>query len=157
MRGHDTSQTQAVEQCAADSDTRPRSQQQAPVRQGGIDSSDMYQTLMTNVRTPRSYVPSHTQARRIVPPSLTASHLQVGLDSSFDVAAFAKRYLEEGGFGVLMLVASTLLDKRYVDRTHVVVRRTAVQRLRIGTLGISGGRWLTGPLRDARRFPSTRL
>jgi hypothetical protein len=73
------------------------------------------------------------------------------------VAAFAKRYLEEGGFGVLMLVASTLLDKRYVDRTHVVVRRTAVQRLRIGTLGISGGRWLTGPLRDARRFPSTRL
>jgi hypothetical protein len=28
---------------------------------------------------------------------------------------------------------------------------------RIVTLGISGGRWLTRPFRDARRFPSTRL
>jgi hypothetical protein len=34
---------------------------------------------------------------------------------------------------------------------------TAVQKLRIVALGISGGRSLTGPLRDARRFPSTRL
>jgi hypothetical protein len=33
---------------------------------------------------------------------------------------------------------------------------SAVKKLRIVTLGISGGRWLTGPLRDARRFPSTR-
>jgi hypothetical protein len=33
---------------------------------------------------------------------------------------------------------------------------TAMKRLRIVTVGISGGRSLTGPLRDARRFPSTR-
>jgi hypothetical protein len=33
---------------------------------------------------------------------------------------------------------------------------TAMQKLRIVTLGISGGRSLTTPLRDARRFPSTR-
>jgi hypothetical protein len=32
----------------------------------------------------------------------------------------------------------------------------AMQKLRIGPFGISGGRWLTPPLRDARRFPSTR-
>jgi hypothetical protein len=31
-----------------------------------------------------------------------------------------------------------------------------MQKLRIVTSGISGGRSLTGPLRDARRFPSTR-
>jgi hypothetical protein len=31
---------------------------------------------------------------------------------------------------------------------------TATTKLRIGTLGISGGRSLTGPFRDARRFPS---
>jgi hypothetical protein len=31
------------------------------------------------------------------------------------------------------------------------------EKLRIGTLGISGGRSLTRPFRDARRFPSTRL
>jgi hypothetical protein len=30
-------------------------------------------------------------------------------------------------------------------------------KLRIVTIGISGGGSLTGPLRDARRFPSTRL
>jgi hypothetical protein len=30
-----------------------------------------------------------------------------------------------------------------------------MQKLRIVTLGISGGRSLTGPLRDARRFSST--
>jgi hypothetical protein len=34
---------------------------------------------------------------------------------------------------------------------------TAMQKLRIVTLGISGGRALTRPFRDARRFPSTRL
>ena len=33
---------------------------------------------------------------------------------------------------------------------------TMQKKLRIVTLGISGGRSLTGPLRDARRFPSTR-
>jgi hypothetical protein len=33
---------------------------------------------------------------------------------------------------------------------------TAMSKLRIVTLGISGGRSLTRPLRDARRFPSTR-
>jgi hypothetical protein len=32
----------------------------------------------------------------------------------------------------------------------------ARKQLRIVTLGVSGGRSLTGPLRDARRFPSTR-
>jgi hypothetical protein len=32
----------------------------------------------------------------------------------------------------------------------------ATNKLRIVTLGISGGRSLTGPFRDARRFPSTR-
>jgi hypothetical protein len=32
-----------------------------------------------------------------------------------------------------------------------------MHKLRIVTVGISGGRSLTGPLRDARRFPSTRL
>jgi hypothetical protein len=31
-----------------------------------------------------------------------------------------------------------------------------MKKLRIVTLGISGGGWLTGPFRDARRFPSTR-
>jgi hypothetical protein len=31
------------------------------------------------------------------------------------------------------------------------------KQLRIVTLGISGGRSLTRPFRDARRFPSTRL
>jgi hypothetical protein len=31
-----------------------------------------------------------------------------------------------------------------------------IKKLRIVTLGIPGGRWLTRPLRDARRFPSTR-
>jgi hypothetical protein len=36
------------------------------------------------------------------------------------------------------------------------VPRTATKKLRIATLGISGGRSLTGPFRDARRFPSTR-
>jgi hypothetical protein len=34
---------------------------------------------------------------------------------------------------------------------------TAVKKSRIGTLGVSGGRALTRPLRDARRFPSPRL
>jgi hypothetical protein len=33
---------------------------------------------------------------------------------------------------------------------------TPMQKLRIVTLGISGARSLTGPLRDDRRFPSTR-
>ena len=33
---------------------------------------------------------------------------------------------------------------------------TAMQKLRIVILGISGGRSLTRPIRDARRFPSTR-
>jgi hypothetical protein len=33
---------------------------------------------------------------------------------------------------------------------------TAMQKLQIVTLGISGGRSLTGPFRDARRLPSTR-
>jgi hypothetical protein len=36
-------------------------------------------------------------------------------------------------------------------------RWTAMQTLRIVTSGISGGRSLTRPFRDARRFPSTRL
>jgi hypothetical protein len=34
--------------------------------------------------------------------------------------------------------------------------RTAMNKLRIVTIGILGGGSLTGPLRDARRFPSTR-
>jgi hypothetical protein len=38
----------------------------------------------------------------------------------------------------------------------VLTSYTAIQKLRIVTLGISGGRSLTGPLRDARRFPSPR-
>jgi hypothetical protein len=33
----------------------------------------------------------------------------------------------------------------------------AMQKLRIVTCGISGGRSLTRPFRDARRFPSTQL
>ena len=33
-------------------------------------------------------------------------------------------------------------------------QRTAMQKLRIVTVGISGGRALTRPFRDARRFPS---
>ena len=36
-------------------------------------------------------------------------------------------------------------------------RHTAMQKLRIVTIGISGGRSLTGPFRDARRFPSTTM
>jgi hypothetical protein len=36
------------------------------------------------------------------------------------------------------------------------VRPTAMQKLRIVTWGFSGGRSLTRPFRDARRFPSTR-
>ena len=32
-----------------------------------------------------------------------------------------------------------------------------MEKLRVVTCGISGGRWLTGPFRDALRFPSTRL
>jgi hypothetical protein len=40
-------------------------------------------------------------------------------------------------------------------RKQLLVCRTAM-KLRIGTLGIAGGRSLTGPLRGARRFPSTR-
>jgi hypothetical protein len=36
------------------------------------------------------------------------------------------------------------------------VTHTAMHKLRIVTLGISGGRWLTRPLHDARRFASTR-
>jgi hypothetical protein len=36
-------------------------------------------------------------------------------------------------------------------------RNTAMREMRIVTLGITGGRSLTGPLRDARRFLSTRL
>ena len=35
-------------------------------------------------------------------------------------------------------------------------RHTAMKKLRIGLLGISGGRSLTRPFRDAHRFPSTR-
>jgi hypothetical protein len=35
-------------------------------------------------------------------------------------------------------------------------RCTAMQKLRIVTVRVSGGRSLTGPLRDARQFPSTR-
>jgi hypothetical protein len=35
-------------------------------------------------------------------------------------------------------------------RTH---RGTAMKRLRIVTIGISGGRSLTGPFRDARSIP----
>jgi hypothetical protein len=34
---------------------------------------------------------------------------------------------------------------------------TAMEKLRIVTLGISGGRSLTRPFREARRSPSTRL
>jgi hypothetical protein len=34
---------------------------------------------------------------------------------------------------------------------------TAMQKLRIETSGISGGRSLTRPFRDARRYPSTRV
>jgi hypothetical protein len=46
------------------------------------------------------------------------------------------------------------------QRAHTRVRvdrsRTAMEKSRIVAVGISGGGSLTGPLRDARRFPSTR-
>jgi hypothetical protein len=41
----------------------------------------------------------------------------------------------------------------HAARAHV--SRTAMRKLRIVACGISGGRSLTRPLRDARRFPST--
>jgi hypothetical protein len=40
--------------------------------------------------------------------------------------------------------------------TRVYSVRSAMKKMRIVTLGISGGRSLTRPFRDARRFPSTR-
>jgi hypothetical protein len=44
---------------------------------------------------------------------------------------------------------------RLMDR-RLQVRYSDGESWRIETSGISGGRSLTGPLRDARRFPSTR-
>jgi hypothetical protein len=51
----------------------------------------------------------------------------------------------DGRTGVLVLAAT--------NRPEV---HTAMKTLRIVTVGISGGRWLTRPLRDARQFHSTR-
>jgi len=80
---------------------------------------DMHRTLKLNVRRcPRSCVPVSSHVCCLLLPSRTSyGDHQVGLELDFDLAIFAKRYLDEGGFGVLMLVASTLLDHRSVVHT----------------------------------------
>jgi hypothetical protein len=50
------------------------------------------------------------------------------------------------GREVFLQVRTRMREKPYSDG----------KELRIVTFGISGGRSLTGPFRDARRFPSTR-
>jgi hypothetical protein len=56
-------------------------------------------------------------------------------------------------------VAAALGSSDWAVRKAAAQVRSALQRMqkwRIVTLGASGGRSLTGPLRDDRRFPSTR-
>jgi hypothetical protein len=53
-------------------------------------------------------------------------------------------------------VRAPLCRFRIPAALSLLLRCTATQKLRIVTVGISGGRSLTGPLRDACRFPSTR-
>ena len=48
-------------------------------------------------------------------------------------------------------------DHNVEDLIRNPAPHTAMQKLRIVTVGSSGGRSLTRPLRDARGFPSTRL
>jgi hypothetical protein len=52
--------------------------------------------------------------------------------------------------------SEALTDEIRASASAPVHARTAMQKLRIETLGISGGRWLTRPFRHARRFPSRR-
>jgi hypothetical protein len=54
------------------------------------------------------------------------------------------------------LIVSTAVSQRVDAVWPGALVNTAMQKLRIVTCGISGGRTLTRPLRDARRFPSTR-
>jgi hypothetical protein len=66
-----------------------------------------------------------------------------------------------GGGGGISAEGHVLLDARATAavwaRQLAGVRATQrCNKLRIVTVGISGGRSLTGPLRDGRRFPSTR-
>jgi hypothetical protein len=72
-----------------------------------------------------------------------------------------------GGFGVVTIGAKKLVSSvpRELNRDHNAVfelaqvrsrlplRGAAMQSLRIVTVGVSGGRSLTRPFRDARRFP----
>jgi hypothetical protein len=76
--------------------------------------------------------------------------------------------IREGGTNLKLL---DLLDERMLTPGEVRMRpalvrppasasparRSAMRKLRIVMLGILGGRSLTRPFRDARRFPSTRL
>ena len=54
------------------------------------------------------------------------------------------------------LIVSTAVSQRVDAVWPGALVNTAMQKLRIVTCGISGGRTLTRPLRDARRFHSTR-
>jgi hypothetical protein len=69
-------------------------------------------------------------------------------------AAAPARPRGSGALGALGFSSFSLSSRP--SRVLCVLWRTATKKLRIVPEGISGGRSLTGPLRDARRFPSPR-